>query len=146
MPLIYHDIDAEIPPDSREAMQHIYILWLVLVGTLIVNLVACVFLLIQGSSDGIKDMITGIVYFPVITALSFLLWYRPVYNGFMKNHSLYFYVFFLFAGCHLAFSVYAFLGIPSTGSAGLLNMIQSFASHRREFAHLSLLFSLTKRM
>lgn len=132
MPIIYHDIDAEIPPDSREAMQHIYILWLVLVGTLIVNLVACVFLLIQGSSDGIKDMITGIVYLPVITALSFLLWYRPIYNGFMKEHSLFYYVFFLFAGFHLAFSVYAFLGIPSTGSAGLLNTIQSFASHRCE--------------
>jgi hypothetical protein len=97
---------------------------------LIVNLVACIFLLLQGSSDGIKDMIAAIVYFPVFTAGSFLLWYRPVYNGFMKEHSLFYYVYFLFGGIHIALSVYLFLGIPSTGSDGLLNMIQSWSSSR----------------
>ena len=76
-PLIYHDIDAEIPPgDLQTAMTHLYWLWLLLFGTLIVNVVACVFLLIQGSSDGIKDLISGVVYLPVITIASFLLWYR----------------------------------------------------------------------
>lgn len=126
-PLIYHDIEAEIPPDSQPIMQNLYKLWLLLVLTLIINMVACIFLLIQGASDGGKDMISGIVYLPVITAASFLLWYRPIYNGLMKEHSLFFYVYFIFAGFHLAFSVYVFLGIPSTGSAGLINTIQAFA-------------------
>lgn len=57
-------------------MTHLYYLWLLLVGTLVVNVVACIFLLIQGSHDGIKDLISGIVYLPVITVASFLLWYR----------------------------------------------------------------------
>lgn len=78
-PLIYHDIAAEIPPgDLQTAMTHLYWIWLLLVGTLVVNVVACVFLLIQGSQDGIKDMISGIVYLPVITVTSFILWYRCV--------------------------------------------------------------------
>ncbi len=73
-------------------------------------------------------MISGIVYLPVITVTSFMLWYRPIYNGLMKEHSLFFYVYFIFAGFHLAFlGVYVFLGIPSTGSAGLINTIQAFA-------------------
>ncbi len=76
-PLIYHDIDAEIPPDSQPIMHNLYKLWLLLVATLVVNMVACIFLLIQGASDGGKDMISGIVYLPVITVTSFLLWYRP---------------------------------------------------------------------
>lgn len=129
-PLIYHDIEAEIPPDSQPIMQNLYKLWLLLVATLVVNMVACIFLLIQGASDGGKDMISGIVYLPVITVASFLLWYRPIYNGLMKEHSLFFYVYFIFAGFHLAFSVYVFLGIPSTGSAGLINTIQAFAGAR----------------
>lgn len=129
-PLIYHDIEAEIPPDSQPIMQNLYKLWLLLVATLIVNMVACIFLLVQGASDGGKDMISGIVYLPVITVTSFMLWYRPIYNGLMKEHSLFFYVYFIFAGFHLAFSVYVFLGIPSTGSAGLINTIQAFAGSR----------------
>ncbi|UZJ52686.1 hypothetical protein CBS101457_002006 [Exobasidium rhododendri] len=131
-PLIYHDIQNEIPPgDLQVAMTHLYYLWLVLVGTLIINVVACIFLLIQGSHDGIKDVISSVVYLPVITVASFLLWYRPVYNGFMKEHSLFYYMYFVFCGFHLAFSVYVFLGIPSTGSAGLLNTIQSFTDSDR---------------
>ncbi|PWN54198.1 scamp-domain-containing protein [Violaceomyces palustris] len=127
-PLIYHDIASEIPADAQPIMLNLYRLWLLLVATLAINLVACVLLLVQGSNDGGKDMISGIVYLPVIGVASFLLWYRPVYNGFMKEHSLFYYLYFIFCGFHLAFSVYVFLGIPSTGSAGLINTIQSFTS------------------
>lgn len=127
-PLIYHDISAEIPAHSQPTMLNLYRLWLLLVLTLILNLVGCVFLLIQGANDGATDMINSIVYLPVISITSFLLWYRPIYNGFMKEHSLFYYMYFLFCGFHLAFSLYLFLGIPSTGSCGLLNTISSFTS------------------
>lgn len=83
-------------------------------------------------------MIASIVYLPVLVVASFLLWYRPVYNGFMKEHSLFYYVYFVFGGFHLAASVYFFLGIPSTGSDGLLNMIQSWSSSRHVAAILGI--------
>lgn len=38
--------------------------------------------------------------------LSFLLWYRPAYNAYMKELSVFYYMYFLFAGFHLAFSAY----------------------------------------
>jgi hypothetical protein len=41
-PLIYHSIPEEIPEASRGLMTRIYYLWLLLVATLAVNLVACV--------------------------------------------------------------------------------------------------------
>jgi hypothetical protein len=62
------------------------------------------------------------MYLPVISALSFLLWYRPAYNAYMKEASVFFCtssfswsppitdfpstldMYFLFAGFHLAFS------------------------------------------
>jgi hypothetical protein len=76
-PLVYHDITAEIPAgDLQTAMTHLYYIWLLLAATLALNVLACIFLLIQGSQDGIKDLISGIVYFPVITVASFILWYR----------------------------------------------------------------------
>lgn len=55
-PLIYHAISEEIPDASRPLITRLYQLWLVLLGTLIINMVACIFLLIAGSSDGGKDL------------------------------------------------------------------------------------------
>ncbi|KAI0035913.1 scamp family-domain-containing protein [Vararia minispora EC-137] len=126
-PLIYHDISAEIPEASRPIISRLFQLWLVLGATLIINMVACIFILTSGSSDGGKDLGASIGYIPVIGILSFLLWYRPIYNGFMKEQALYYYLFFFFCGWHLLFSVYMILGIPSTGSAGLIQTISRFS-------------------
>lgn len=126
-PVFYHDIAGEIPPDAQPTMTAIYYLWLVLVGTLVVNAVACVFLFVAHNIvDGLKDLILGFIYLALITAASFFLWYRPVYYGLMKEHSLFYYVYFLFCGFHLLFSAYAFVGPPGTGCAGIVNMIDAF--------------------
>ena len=37
-------------------MSRLYLLWLVLAATLIINMVACIFVLTAGSSDGGKDL------------------------------------------------------------------------------------------
>jgi hypothetical protein len=96
-PLIYHDISEEIPEASRQLITRLYLLWLILAGTLIVNMVACIFVLTSGGSDGVKDLIISIMcvsrwggdflvnsrpfalldsIIPLISVLSFLLWYR----------------------------------------------------------------------
>jgi secretory carrier-associated membrane protein len=63
-PLIYHDISEEIPEASRPLITRLYQLWLVLLGTLIVNMVACVFVLTSGGPDGVKDLIVSIMCVP----------------------------------------------------------------------------------
>ncbi|KIO28172.1 hypothetical protein M407DRAFT_184171 [Tulasnella calospora MUT 4182] len=126
-PLIYHDISAEVPEGHRATVTRLYQIWLLLVLTLIINFVACLFILLAGSPDGGKDLGGSITYMPVITATSFLLWYRPIYNGYMKEQALYYYLFFFFGGWHLLFSIYMIIGIPSTGSAGIIQTIQAFS-------------------
>ncbi|KAH9996796.1 scamp family-domain-containing protein, partial [Russula vinacea] len=127
-PLVYHDISEEIPEASRPLITRLYLLWLILaeLGCQHGCLHICSHL---RRSDGVKDLIISIIIVPMISVLSFLLWYRPIYNGYMKEQSLYFYIYFFFCGWHLAFSLYMLLGIPSTGSAGIIQTIQRF-SHR----------------
>ncbi|EJD02344.1 scamp-domain-containing protein [Fomitiporia mediterranea MF3/22] len=127
-PLIYHEISDEIPTDSQPLMYHLYYLWLILGATLIVNMIACIFILLAGSSDGGRDLGSSIGYIFVIGILSFLLWYRPIYNAYMKVQALYYYFFFFFCGWHLVFSIYMILGIPGTGSAGFIQMIQMYVN------------------
>lgn len=55
-PLIFHSINDEIPEASRPLITRLYQLWLVLVLTLILNMVACIFILLAGSSDGGRDL------------------------------------------------------------------------------------------
>ncbi|KAF9507855.1 hypothetical protein BS47DRAFT_1373784 [Hydnum rufescens UP504] len=126
-PLIFHSIELEIPEPSRPLMSRLYQLWLVLLATLVINIIACIFILIAGSSDGGKDLGASISYLPLIGILSFLLWYRPIYNGYMKEQALYYYLYFFFCGWHLLFSVYMIIGIPSTGSAGLIQTVSMFS-------------------
>ncbi|KAF7304814.1 Secretory carrier membrane protein 2 [Mycena kentingensis (nom. inval.)] len=128
-PLIFHSIQDEIPEASQGLITRLYQLWLVLFATLILNMVACVFILVSGSRDGGRDVGASIGYIFFISVLSFLLWYRPIYNGYMKEQALYYYLYFFFGGFHLLFSVYMIIGVPSTGSAGLIQTIQMFAGH-----------------
>ncbi|RDX56743.1 scamp-domain-containing protein [Polyporus arcularius HHB13444] len=126
-PIIFHSIQDEIPQASQPLITRLYQLWLVLVGTLIVNMVACICILASGAANGGSDLGSSIGYVIFITPLSFLLWYRPIYNGYMKEQALYYYLYFFFGGWHLLFSVYMIIGIPSTGSAGLIQTINAYS-------------------
>ncbi|KAK0483695.1 scamp family-domain-containing protein [Armillaria novae-zelandiae] len=141
-PLIFHSISEEIPEASQPLITRIYQLWLVLLGTLVLNMIACIFILIAGSSDGGRDVGASIGYLFVISAASFLLWYRPIYNGYMKEQALYYYLYFVFGGFHLLFSVYMIVGVPSTGSAGLIQTIQMFVNHHWAAAILGLVATI----
>jgi len=126
-PLIFHSIPEEIPEASQPLITRLYQLWFVLLGTLVINFVACILILASGSLDGGRDLGASIGYVPVIGVLSFLTWYRPIYNAYMKEQSLYYYFYFFFCGFHLLFSIYMIIGIPGTGSAGIMQTIFLFA-------------------
>jgi hypothetical protein len=55
-PLIFHSIADEIPEASRPLITRLYQLWLVLVLTLIINMVACIFILLAGAAEGGRDL------------------------------------------------------------------------------------------
>ncbi|KAF6765254.1 scamp family-domain-containing protein [Ephemerocybe angulata] len=146
-PLVFHSIKDEIPEASRPLITRLYQLWLVLLATLIVNVVACVFILTAGAAGGGSDLgssigyghdcnsevrgrlIFFISYLVFIPITSFLLWYRPIYNGYMKEQALYYYLYFFFGGFHLVFSLYMIIGIPGTGACGLIRMIDMYSKH-----------------
>ncbi|CAH7689586.1 scamp family-domain-containing protein [Phakopsora pachyrhizi] len=126
-PIFFHDIEQEIPIEKRADVTTIYRGWLFLVLTLAWNLLTTIFILTSGASSGGAGLGSGIFYFPgVITALSFLLWYRPVYNAYAKEHSLFYLLYFVFGGFHVIFCFYMLIGIPGTGSAGVINTIAAF--------------------
>lgn len=61
-PLIFHSIPDEIPEASRSLITRLYQLWLVLLITLLINMVACIVILITGEGDGARDLGASIGY------------------------------------------------------------------------------------
>lgn len=69
-PLIFHSIPDEIPQDSQPLITRLYQLWLVLLLTLIINMVACILFVLAGASDAAKDLGTSIVYVALFLCIS----------------------------------------------------------------------------
>lgn len=69
-PLIFHSIQDEIPQDSQPLITRLYQLWLVLLLTLIINMVACILFVLAGASDAAKDLGTSIVYVALFLRIS----------------------------------------------------------------------------
>ncbi|PVU90363.1 hypothetical protein BB559_004656 [Furculomyces boomerangus] len=130
-PLIYHNIDAEIPVHDRKAVRNIFREWLSLVVILIFNFITCTILMVSSPSNltgASSGFISSLIYVITITPSSFFLWYRPVYNAYMKDSAIFYSIFFIFNGCHLLFDLYMFIGFLSTGSGGLINFIAVLAA------------------
>ncbi|KAJ3226050.1 hypothetical protein HK099_005635 [Clydaea vesicula] len=115
-PYIYLDINEEIPEIHRGTVSKIYKFWLATVGNLLFNMLVCFILLVSPTANGgaqsptvATDFGVALMYCFTITAASFFLWYRPIYNGYMKENSLYF-------------------RFATSGSAGFINLLGAFAA------------------
>ncbi|WVQ68539.1 uncharacterized protein L199_006748 [Kwoniella botswanensis] len=129
-PIVHYDPNIIEDPTKRQTITLIGYQWYALAATLIINMLGCIFLLLAGASEGGADLASSISYVVVIGLASFILWFRPIYLGYCrtegKTMAVFFYIYFLFGGFHLLYSIYMLVGIPSTGSAGLINTIGMF--------------------
>ncbi|WWC63601.1 uncharacterized protein I303_106206 [Kwoniella dejecticola CBS 10117] len=129
-PFVHYDPEIIEDPTKRQTIKLIGYQWYALAATLIINMLGCIFLLLAGASEGGADLASSISYVVVIGLASFILWFRPIYLGYCrtegKTMAIFFYIYFLFGGFHLLYSIYMLVGIPSTGSAGLINTIGMF--------------------
>jgi hypothetical protein len=92
-PFLYLDINVEIPPQHQGVMNWIYREWLLFEITLVMNFIAILCVLFShppSVTSAPTDMGVALTEMFTHTAASFFLWYRPVYNAYMKDVSLYF--------------------------------------------------------
>ncbi|KAI8867414.1 scamp-domain-containing protein, partial [Ramicandelaber brevisporus] len=129
-PVMYHNIDAEIPVHEQKTVRYLFRSWLILEATVVFNLISCFVLMvshIEQNWTGTTDFGVSFTYLFTATFGSFFLWYRPVYNAYMKEKSLYYFIYFVFGGLHILFSAYMAAGFYGSGSAGLINTINALS-------------------
>ncbi|KAG2198071.1 hypothetical protein INT47_011906 [Mucor saturninus] len=129
-PILYLNIVTEIPAQHQQTVMWLYREWLLFLITLLFNFFACLYVLFShpdSVNSAPTDMGIALTELFTHTLASFFLWYRPVYNAYMKDTSLYYYFYFVFNGFHILYSFYMGIGIPSTGGAGLILLVTLFS-------------------
>jgi secretory carrier-associated membrane protein len=110
-PYLYHSIPDEIEVPLQRTVRALYYSWFLVCACSYLNCLGALLILTSGASEsGGSDFGWSILYAVLIPVLSFFMWYRPVYNAFKNDSSFYFYVYFIFGGCHVAFNIYIILG------------------------------------
>ncbi|KAI9313904.1 scamp family-domain-containing protein [Dichotomocladium elegans] len=130
-PIMYLDITTEIPLNHQSTVWWLYREWLWFELTLVLNFMACLCLLFshpESVTSAPTDLGIALTEMFTHTLASFFLWYRPVYNAYMKDVSLYYSksLFFIFNGFHCLYTFYKAIGIPNTGGAGLILVVTLF--------------------
>ncbi|KAJ9072808.1 hypothetical protein DSO57_1023216 [Entomophthora muscae] len=120
------DIEVEIPEPSRKLVRTLFQSWFAFIGIGVINFVSSV-LNLASKPAGLEStgttFGTALLYMLLMPFPSFFFWYRPVYNAFMKERAFFYFVFFVFNGFHILYLIYMTIGIPGTGSCGLINTI-----------------------
>lgn len=92
-PIMFLNIVQEIPTQHQTTVLWLYREWLLFLVTLLLNFFACLWVLIDHPAEVQTSSVNmGIALTELFThtLASFFLWYRPVYNAYMKDTSLYY--------------------------------------------------------
>ncbi|KAJ3350727.1 hypothetical protein HDU83_009455 [Entophlyctis luteolus] len=127
-PLVYHDIEAEIPAEGKWLVKRLYYAWIFSVFNYLVNAVTCFLLLINKAESAGANFGASLVMLLAITPVSFVFWYQPLYNGVKRNRSIQFFLFQFNYGFHLGLAGLLAAGIPGWGGAGIIYCISEIGS------------------
>ncbi|KAJ3041942.1 Secretory carrier-associated membrane protein 2 [Rhizophlyctis rosea] len=119
-PMVYHDIDKEIPESGRWLVKRVYGAWWLALGTFIANCVAAFSCLVTKGENGGAQFGVSLIVMLVGIPVSFVFWYRPLYMGVKLDRSLSFFFFFFNFACHLAVMAVFAVGVPGWGGSGVI--------------------------
>ncbi|KAJ9596724.1 hypothetical protein L9F63_012247, partial [Diploptera punctata] len=125
-PCFYQDINVDIPLEFQKVVRMLYYLWMFHACVMVLNVVGGLALMINNSQFTMFGL--AILYLILFTPFSFLCWYRPAYKAFRSDSSFNFMVFFFVFFFQFMVTVIQSIGIPGSGTCGMLIAFQTFDS------------------
>ncbi|XP_065876043.1 secretory carrier-associated membrane protein 1 [Euphorbia lathyris] len=131
LPIIHHDIAAEIPLHLQKMQYVAFTTLLGLVVCLLWNIVAVTIAWIKGGGPII--WLLAVIYFISGVPGAYVSWYRPLYRAMRTDSALKFGWFFMTYSVHIGFCVYATIAPPmifkGNSLTGILPAIDLAASN-----------------
>jgi len=125
-PCFYQDINVDIPVEFQRIVKNIYYLWVAHILLLFANMIVALIFLFCGGDKG-QTFGLALLYWALLTPLSYICWFRPAYKAFRDDSSFNFMLFFFVFFFQFLFSVLYALGIGGMGACGLIGAIGQLA-------------------
>jgi secretory carrier-associated membrane protein len=122
-PVLYHDIEEEIPGPGKRIVWHMYYYWLYTLVLYFVNVWGCLMQLSFKVGGGGTSFGLSILFMVIGPLFGWTFWYRNLYNGVKRDNSLEYVMYFLGYFIHLCAVLLFALGLPNSGGrwvSGLL--------------------------
>lgn len=124
-PMIYHDIDKDIPEGGRRLVKRVYFAWYISVWVYLINVIANFTLMLAKATAGGGNFGVSLIILFIGTPVSFVFWYQPLYNGIKLDRSMSIFIFFLCYGFHIGITGLFAIGIQGWGGAGFIYVLES---------------------
>ncbi|XP_076180355.1 secretory carrier membrane protein [Ptiloglossa arizonensis] len=138
-PCFYQDIDLEIYSDFQKVVRQLYHLWIFHSCVLVLNVIGGFLLIFYEQNFSTFGL--GMLFLILFIPFSFLCWFRPAYRAFKNDSSLNYMMFFFVFFFQLIVTAIQAIGIPGSGTCGIIVAITMFNSTAKGiFVGLILLF------
>lgn len=129
-PCVYHNIDFDIPPEHQVTVRRVFYHWQFTVFCYLLNFIVCFGMICAlgteaGSAFGLSLLFAGL-FIP----LSFLTWYRMLYNAVRQDSSMRYMLFFFTYGFQILVSGVAALGVGGGGFAGWITAFKTMEKNK----------------
>ncbi|KAK0180396.1 hypothetical protein PV327_006040 [Microctonus hyperodae] len=125
-PCFYQDIDVDIHTDFQKIVRQLYYLWMFHGLVLLLNVVGGFVLMF--TYNNFTTFGLSLLYLILFTPFSFVCWFRPAYKAFRSDSSINFMAFFFVFFFQLIVTGIQAIGIPGSGTCGLIMAITTFDS------------------
>ncbi|KAI8846778.1 scamp family-domain-containing protein [Chytridium lagenaria] len=127
-PLIYHDIQKDIPEPAQKLVKRVYAGWFLNCIVYFINFIAAFALLTQKAEAAGTTFALALVIMCAGIPVSFVFWYRPLYKA-VKHGTPTEYMFFMINyGIHLLMSLVLAIGFQ-WGGAGIIYCLAIIGSN-----------------
>eukprot|EP00899_Mesostigma_viride_P029421 jgi/Mesvir1/9664/Mv12149-RA.1 len=131
-PILYHDINAEIPPPGQSLVRMAYRLWMATCLGYVFNFALISWIFFAGDGEVVDWVLAGVIMAAGVT-VSWRGWYRGLYRAMQKDKVMLYVRFFAHFALHTAFAIWMFLAVPSVGEqcAGIFTMLDQLTGNSR---------------
>lgn len=134
-PILYHDINAEVPAVNRGMVRAAYTAWLLTATGYVFNFFIVTLMFFGGAGVGLGDWFMAAVFMLSGVPLSWWAWYRGLYSVSQRTQPGFFLTaaygrFFMNFGFHVLMTAWMIAGLPLVGDmcAGVFTVIGRFTA------------------
>jgi len=129
-PCVYHNIDFDIPPEHQLSVRRVFYHWQFTVFCYLLNFIVCLGMICALGTKAGSAFGLALLYAALFIPLSFLTWYRMLYNAVRLDSSMRYMLFFFMYGMQIFVSGIAALGFNSGGFAGWITAFKTMEDNK----------------